>query len=74
MTMRQDAVILYCVRCDTGYASIGEVPPQCPACHHATRWTTTPPHGDIPRVPYKLTPNDRAFMKRRGIDSEREPS
>lgn len=70
MTMRQDSVILFCTRCDTGYASCGEVPPQCPSCHRETRWTTTPPHGDTPRIAYELTENDRAFLHRRGIDSE----
>lgn len=69
MTMREDAVILYCIRCETGYASCGHVPPQCPACGKETRWTTTAPKPDTPRIPYVLTANDRAFLAKRGIKS-----
>jgi len=65
--MRPDAVVLYCTRCDTGYASLGEVPPVCPSCLKSCRWTTTPPHGDTPRIPYLLTRGDKKLLKDRGI-------
>lgn len=60
-------MILYCTRCGTGFASLGEIPPSCPGCGLETKWTTTPPHGDIPRIPYLLTRGDKKLLKDRGI-------
>jgi hypothetical protein len=67
--MRPEAVILYCTLadCGAGYGSVGEIPPVCPSCRRATRWTTTPPNPDRPTVPYSITHNDELLMKARGI-------
>jgi hypothetical protein len=69
MIMRPEAVILYCTwpPCQQGYGSVGEIPARCPACGRSVVWTTTPPHGDTPRIAYALTANDKAFLHRRGI-------
>lgn len=63
------SVILYCGRCFTGYASIGEIPVKCPACDRVTRWTTSLPL-DRPKVPFALTLNDRRFLRSLRIDPE----
>jgi hypothetical protein len=70
--MRPEAVILYCTfeDCGAGYGSVGEIPPVCPSCQRATRWTTTPPHPDRPTVPYAITHNDAIFLHARGIQND----
>lgn len=67
--MRDDSVVLYCVKCAAGYGSLGEIPPRCPACGRETRWTTTPPRADTPKIPYTLNASDKKLLKDRGIES-----
>jgi hypothetical protein len=56
------SVTLYCSRCGTGMATLGELPAKCSACDRVTRWLTSLPV-DPPTVPYKLEPMDRRFLK-----------
>jgi hypothetical protein len=55
-------VLIWCQACDVGYGSMGERPTLCPACHQVPNWTRTPP--------YKLTPNDRQFLRSIRVASE----
>ncbi len=66
------SILLFCTRCWTGYASIGEVPVKCPACDRVTRWVTKFPQ-DRPTVPYVLSVNDAQFLKALKIDPELPP-
>lgn len=59
---KRPAITLWCRACDTGYASVGETPTLCPECKEIPNWTTTPP--------YKLTVNDRRFLRMLRIDPE----
>jgi hypothetical protein len=56
------AVIRYCSRCWTGYATMGDLPAKCGACDRVTRWLEALPPNP-PTVPYKLEPMDRRFLK-----------
>lgn len=62
--------LLYCRKCHVGYASIGEIPPLCPSCLTPTSWTTTAPFAREPKVPYKLTRDDRIFLKVQAISPD----
>ncbi len=69
--------LLVCTLCGSGYASVGEVPPMCPACEKPTTWTNvpaspyeiktiswTPPSGyQPPKPPYVLSENDRKCLR-----------
>lgn len=55
--------LIVCRLCGTGYASIGEVPPVCPACEQETTWTTVPSGYAAPKPDYKLTLNDMRFLR-----------
>ncbi len=66
------SILLFCTRCWTGYASIGEVPVRCPACDRVTRWVTKFPETQ-PKVPYILSVNDATFLKALKIDPELPP-
>ena len=68
------STILYCVKCTTGYASIGEVPTRCPACDRITSWTTTIPvmPGPEPKIPWKVGINDKRFLRSIRIASSEE--
>lgn len=66
------SILLYCTRCWTGYASIGDVPVKCPACDRVTRWVTKFPT-DTPMVKYALTPKDEALLHALRIDPEVVP-
>ncbi len=55
-------VTLWCRVCSVGYYSKGEVPATCPRCDQYADWTTTPP--------YKLTMDDRDFLRCNRIDPE----
>lgn len=63
-------VVIYCKKCGIGYASLGEIPATCPACDQETSWTTVPPSSDTPTVAYKLTVNDRRFLRSYRIAAE----
>jgi hypothetical protein len=56
------SVILYCRKCDSGYASVGDLPVHCPACGQETLWSTFPPHGN--KVDgWNPTRDDLTFLK-----------
>ena len=57
-------VTLWCTApgCQSGYYSKGEVPSVCPRCERPAHWTTTPP--------FKLTMDDKVFLKVNRIDPE----
>lgn len=59
--------LLFCRKCNVGYASVGEIPLVCPSCELATSWSTTPPYARDPKVPYKLTRDDRVFLRVQAI-------
>lgn len=63
------SIILYCSRCWSGYASIGEIPARCPACDRVTRWATSLPV-DQPKVPWKLEPADRRLLQALKIQAD----
>jgi hypothetical protein len=50
-----EPTMLFCQQCDTGYGSLGELPSSCQACKQFPDWTTI--------KPYRLSFNDRAFLK-----------
>ena len=65
--------------CQIGYASVaGERPLVCPNCEQPARWTTTEPaappmpkRGRDPAKVYRLSTNDRRFLKAVRIASDR---
>lgn len=59
------ARLLWCRNCAIGYASVGgDVPTICPQCATTpARWTTMAPVSDVPRIRWRLTYNDRRFLK-----------
>lgn len=59
--------LLFCKLCHVGYASIGEIPPQCPACNRDTRWTTQRP---LNRTPELWTEEDWRLLKSLRIESD----
>jgi len=62
------SVILFCRMCGQGYASVGELPEQCPSCDRPTKWSTRAPHASGPPLP--LTESDRRFLRSFRIDTE----
>jgi len=48
-------VVLWCQACQSGYASVGEVPAICPECKQVPHWSTL--------KPYKPSVNDVKFLK-----------
>lgn len=63
------AVIRYCSRCWTGYATMGDLPAKCGACDRVTRWVESLPL-DQPKVPYELNINDKRFLRSIRVASE----
>ncbi len=59
---KPDPITLWCQHCQTGYASVGEVPKWCPECNQYPNWST--------RKPYKPSENDKRFLKSIRIDPE----
>lgn len=54
------ARLVYCKKCDVGYASVGgDYPKFCPACEQPAFWTTTVPR----RKHFRLSENDRKFLR-----------
>lgn len=66
------ARILFCTRCGSGYGSIGEIPPRCPACDRVTTWSTSAPVQPMPepRVRWELNVNDRRLLRSLRIQSD----
>lgn len=62
---------LFCKLCGEPYEAVNEIPNVCPDCHKETSWSTTAPVRSIPpKDPYKLTFNDREFLKKIPITPE----
>jgi hypothetical protein len=57
-----DGLVIFCKLCRAGYTSIGEIPSYCPHCYKPTSWTTFAPP-DVPRVPFKLTVDDKRLLR-----------
>ena len=55
------SVMLFCNLCGQAYASVGELPAQCPVCNRPTKWSTRAPHASGPPLP--LTVPDRRFLR-----------
>ncbi len=74
--LKMGATILYCVRCHSGYGSIGEVPLRCPMCGQVTSWSTDVPimPAPEPKSPYELNVNDKRFLRSIRITSDEEAS
>jgi hypothetical protein len=54
------SVILFCRKCSTGYASVGEIPITCPSCGEQTTWSTA---ALLTVDGWKPTRDDRRFLK-----------
>ena len=65
------SVILYCKLpdCGQGYASLGELPVQCPACGRETKWSTSPTRHDQTST-ILWTAADRRYLRELRIDPE----
>lgn len=55
-------VTIFCKSCWAGYASLGEIPAICPNCEQETTWTTFARQAG-PTTPYRLTVDDRRFLR-----------
>ena len=53
---------VYCLACEAARTVSRPLPAVCPRCHRVAAWTSTPP--------YRLTHQDRAFLRRLYIDPE----
>jgi hypothetical protein len=65
------SVILYCRNhgCGASYGSVGDLPVHCPTCRKPTRWSTSPPHAQVPANPaLTISENDLKFLKALKID------
>ncbi len=59
---KPDPITLWCQKCSTGYASVGEVPQFCPECNEYPNWST--------RKPYRPSLMDKRFLRSIKIDPE----
>lgn len=67
--------LLYCKYddCRIGYASVaGDVPSMCPACSRPAHWSTMQPEARYqpPKDPWKISVNDKRFLKGLKIRAE----
>ncbi len=65
------SVILYCrnAGCGASYGSKGSLPIYCPTCRKPTRWSTSPPHAQVPTdMAWRPSDTDRLLLKALKID------
>lgn len=72
MTRPRMTVILFCRKCGVGYGAVNEIPTLCPNCLQETSWATSP-IATSAAFPFKLSVNDRRFLRSLHIAADEEP-